>query len=377
MKKLLLLSLTLFCFMQMACSQKKENEKPIESVVYKSGTDGYQSFRIPAIIGLPNNDLIAFVEGRVAGAADFGNVDIVMRKSSDDGKTWSEIRVVVENDSLQAGNPAPVVDLTDPEFPGGRIFLFYNTGDVGEQELRKGEGHRKVWYVTSSDKGKTWSEPTDITSQVKKPDWRSYANTPGHAMQFNRGKYKGRIYVAANHSKGDPQPQYKDYQAHGYYTDDHGKTFHLSENVSFPGSNEATAAELSDGKLMLNARNQTGDPKYRIVAISNDGGAHWDTTYYDHNLPDPVCEGSILNIGWKEGEAILAFCNNDSQSGRKDLTVRISFDGGATWARKFLVDEKGRSTAYSDIVKIDKYKVGVLYERDGYSQIAIKVIKWK
>ena len=128
------------------------------------------------------------------------------------------MQIVASNDSLQAGNPAPVVDLTDSRFPQGRIFLFYNTGNGHEMELRKGKGHRDVFYKTSIDNGKTWSEPTDITLQVNriyqpqinplwnfKEDWRTYANTPGHALQFQEGKYKGRIYVAANHSSGDPK----------------------------------------------------------------------------------------------------------------------------------------------------------------------------
>lgn len=371
MKKFVLFFFAIFCFASMSIAQKKK-----ALPIFKAGQAGYKSFRIPAIISLPNKDLLAFAEGRVAGSADFGDVDIVYRRSTDNGKTWSKIHLAVENDSLQAGNPAPVVDLTDPRYPDGRIFLFYNTGNVGEQELRKGEGERRVWYVTSIDQGESWSEPVEITHQVKKPKWRTYANTPGHAMQFKWGEYKGRLYVAANHSKGDPQPAYKDYKAHGYYTDDHGKTFHISENIPFAGGNENSAAELPGNKLMLNLRNQIGNPKSRIVAISSDGGQTWDTAYYDKNLPDPVCEGAILNIGGKKHPNILAFCNNASTEGRKNLTVRISFDGGKTWPKAYLVDKKDAHTAYSDIVKLSRRKIGVLYERKGYSEIAFKVIKW-
>lgn len=173
--------------------------------------------------------------------ADFGNNDIVLKRSKDNGQTWSELQIVVDYGKLQASNSAPVVDYTDPRYPNGRIFLFYNTGDVSETALRKGKGHRQIWYVTSIDNGETWRKPINITAQVKLPDWRAYANTPGHAMQFLTGPYKSRIYIAANHSKGAPQADFTDYVAHGYYTDDHGKNFHLSENISFKGSNEATA----------------------------------------------------------------------------------------------------------------------------------------
>ncbi len=372
MKKLSLLLLAVFCLSSLT---KGQDKKAVP--VFESGHDGYKSFRIPAIIRLPNKDLLAFAEGRVNGAGDFGHVNIVMKRSTDNGESWSSLKVVARNDTLQAGNAAPVVDLTDPKYPEGRVFLFYNTGDVSEGALRQGKGHRKVWYKTSTDGGETWSQPVNITAQVKKKAWRAYANTPGHAMQFRWGKYKGRIYVAANHSKGDPQPHFKDYQAHGYYTDDHGKTFHLSENVSFLGSNENAAAELPGNGLMLNTRNQAGSPRERIISISSDGGQSWDTTYYDSQLPDPVNQGSILNIGGEKHKKYLAFCNAASPTDRVDLTLRISFDAGKTWPKSYLVDKKGESTAYSDIVKVSNHRIGVLYERKGYSQIVFKKIKWK
>lgn len=368
-KNLIVLFVLVFSFANIFAQSK---------AVFVSGTEGYKSFRIPAIIKAKNGDLLAFCEGRVNNAGDFGNIKIVLKRSNDDGKTWSALQIVASNDTLQAGSPAPVVDLTDTRFPDGRIFLFYNTGNGHEMELRKGKSHRDVFYKTSTDNGKTWSEATDITLQVNriyqpqinplwnfKEDWRTYANTPGHALQFHEGKYKGRIYVAANHSSGDPKSELKDYQAHGYYTDDHGATFHLSETVPFEGSNESTAAQLSSNFLMMNSRNQTG--KYRIVSLSKNGGETWDTTFVDHNLPDPICEGSLLNIGTKKGKAILAFCNNIDKNRRDSLSLRISFDEGRTWKKKMLIESK--NTGYSDIVKVSRKKIGVLYEAADYQKI--------
>src|SRR5690606_30811077 len=150
-----------------------------------------KSYRIPAIIGLPNGELLAFCEGRVHGAGDFGDINIVLRRSNDKGKSWSPLQTVIDEGTLQAGNPAPVVDLTDPAYPNGRIFLFYNTGNNHEGEVRKGNGLREVWYVTSINNGLTWSAPVNITRHTHRPkqpqantaynfgnDWRSYANTP-------------------------------------------------------------------------------------------------------------------------------------------------------------------------------------------------------
>lgn len=365
-----------------------------EVTVFKSGTDGYKSFRIPAIVKTPNGELLAFAEGRVNGSGDFGNIQIVSKRSTDGGKTWGALQVVASNDTLQTGNAAPVVDRTDPAYPKGRLFLFYNTGNAPENMVRKGKGLREVWYKTSTDNGLSWSAPVNITLQVHKPkqpqvnsaynfndDWRSYANTPGHAIQLAAGKYKGRIYIAANHSAGEPQKHYADGRAFGYYTDDHGKTFKLSDEVSFPGANENMAVELSGNKLMMNIRNQLGNIKQRIVAVSSNGGQTWDTTYFDAHLPDPVCQGSILNLGKSKGKAIIAVCNDADTLHRDNLTLRVSFDEGKTWKQNYVIAKspegyKGDYSAYSDLVAVDQKHIGVLYEKDDYKQIVFTRHDW-
>ncbi|MCB0645866.1 MAG: exo-alpha-sialidase [Saprospiraceae bacterium] len=361
--------------------------------VYVSGTEGHKSYRIPAIIALPGGDLLAFAEGRVNGAGDFGDVNIVLKHSTDHGKTWSQIQTIVDYDKLQAGNPAPVVDLQDPKYPKGRIFLFYNTGNNHEGEVRKGHGLREVWYKTSTDGGHMWSEAVNITSQTHRPyqpqanpayafteDWRGYANTPGHAMQFVKGKYKGRIYIAANHSQGEDKSAGRDYFAHGFFTDDHGESFGISESVDLKGGNENMAAELSGGRLMLNLRNQQGHVRARYTAVSTDGGVSWQDQKFDMNLPDPVCQGSLLTIGSKKGKNILAFCNAADTKIRNNLTLRISFDDGQSWKKNFLIYKKegsNNAAAYSDIVLLNKKTIGVLFEKDAYSEIVFTTVKWK
>jgi sialidase-1 len=388
MNKLILILLVLF-----SCRFVEAQHK--FTPVFVSGTEGYKSFRIPAIVSLPNGSLLAFCEGRVNGAGDFGDIDIVMKRSEDKGRTWSSCMVVAEYGNLQLCNPAPVVDLSDPEYPKGRIFLFYNTGNNHEAEIIKGNGIKHCMYKTSVDGGVSWSEPIDITLQVHRPskplidpmynfreDWRYYANTPGHAMQFQSGKYKGRIFVAANHSEGNPQKSADHYLAHGYFSDDHGKTFKLGNSVAFRGSNESMAVELSNSRLMMNSRNQKGDVKARIVSISSDGGATWDTTYLDRTLIDPVCQGSILNVGTKKGKEILVFCNAADTKFRNNLTLRKSYDEGATWTDSTLVyknqsdlKQKFSYAAYSDLVRLNKREVGVLFEKDNYGEIVFTRIK--
>ena len=248
-----LLILTLFiCSLQTSVARKY-------SVVFRSGTDGHDTYRIPAIIRLHDGTLLAFAEGRVKSSDDFGNIDIVLKRSKDNGQNLGAPQITVADyGNLQAGNPAPVVDLTDPDFPHGRIFLFYNTGNNHEDEVRKGNGCREVWYKTSTDGGITWTEAVNISSQVHRPyhpevnkaysfaeDWRSYANTPGHAMQFESGRLRGRIVVARKPFTGRTTKGLgRLYFSCIFSQTTHGKSFSLSQVIPVPGSNEATAAEI-------------------------------------------------------------------------------------------------------------------------------------
>jgi sialidase-1 len=366
-----------------------------ESLVFEAGKEGHAIYRIPAILSLPSGELLAIAEGRVNGSDDYGDVNLVMKRSMDNGRTWSALQTLIDYDSLQAGNPAPVVDLLDPKYPDGVIFLFYNTGNNHEYDIRMNRGVREVWMMKSYDLGKTWTESENITLQVHKPnnpafnptytnaaDWRHYANTPGHAIQFQNGPNRGRIYVAANHSVGDPQESFAEYQAHGFFTDDRGKSFGISESIQFPGSNESIAAELSNGRMIMSTRNQKGDIRQRILAFSSDGGETWDEQYFEEALPDPVCQASILDIGEQNGKTILAHSNASDPNDRNKLTIKISYDEGKTWSQVILVDstedpKKLPWTAYSDLVKIDENTVGILYERDNYRQIVFKPIRWR
>ena len=367
------------------------------SVIYTSGQEGHKTYRIPAIIKNKQGHLLAFAEGRVNGSGDFGDINIVLKISRDQGRTWSALSTLVDYQDLQAGNPTPILDTTDPRFPKGRIFLFYNTGNNHENEIREGKGLREVWYITSTDGGLTWNTPMNITSQVHRPnqpsrnsayvfkeDWRHYANGPGHGMQFNQGPHAGRILIAANHSEGPRGERGSDYRAHTFYTDDHGETFHLGASIAIPGSNESSATEISGGKLLMNIRNQRGDIRQRIIGLSQDGSATWKETYFDPQLPDPICQGSILTIAQKKGLFTLAFSNAADTKNRDNLTIRISKDDGRTWPISIPIENgaaAGESpkdfTAYSDLVSLDSKNIGIVYERKDYSQIVFKKIKWK
>ncbi len=288
-------------------------------ILFENGQEDYACYRIPAIVQLKNGKILSFVEGRVNGCDDFGDVDIVMKHSDDGGLNWSKQKILINNRSSQAGNPAPVLDYRDPLFPSGRIFLFFNTGTQSEQDVRNGNGDRGVWLITSEDFGSNWSPPKEITRQVHfnkhsprpEKDWRTHANTPGHAIQFNEGVFKGRIYVPANHSTGNPQSGFNENNAYGYFSDDHGKS--------------------------------------------------WDSIYFDPELITPVCQSSLF-LFENTAHTLLLYSGPNSTEERVRMTVKGSQNNGATWPIKKEI-YPGIS-AYSDLTQINESQIGLLFEKE-------------
>lgn len=342
--------------------------------VFTNGDNGYKCFRIPAIVATPDGTLLAFAEGRRNGCNDFGNIQIVMRISRNQGKTWGPLQVVARNGDLQAGNPVPVVDTMDKRYPKGRVLLVYNTGDASETAVREGKGTRRIWYVASTDDGATWDAPAEITSSVKLPTWRSYATGPGHGLLLRNGSHAGRIVIAANHSE-DGAHSASETMAHAFFSDNHGSTWHLGDTLAVPGSNESTAAEGDDGSVVMNSRDQSGKSRARIIAISGSGAEHWDRHFIAHDLPDPICQGSMLRYVPRKGKPALLFSNAGSTTNRVNLTISVSRDGGLTWPRHSLIH--AGPSAYSDIVLMRHGKLGILWEHGSDNGIGFTTRKIK
>ncbi|MGL4853987.1 MAG: sialidase family protein, partial [Lentisphaeria bacterium] len=189
------------------------------SRVFQSGdkeNTGYHTFRIPTIVKTKKNSLLAFAEGRVNGWGDAGNIDIVMRRSKDGGKTWEPMQVVFDDGGNTCRNPCPVIDTKT-----GRIFLITTWSNKHEGTIMDGKGRCSIYVLTSDDDGSTWSKPVEITDQVNRPDWWWYATGPASAIQIQKGKYRGRIVVAANHSIITAENK-KIHRSHTFYSDDLG-----------------------------------------------------------------------------------------------------------------------------------------------------------
>ena len=347
--------------------------------LFQSGDLGYECFRIPAIVG-SGSKLYAFAEGRKGGCGDFGDVDILLRISNDGGENWTEPKVVVDNGNLQAGNPTPVIDMLNPEYPEGRLILFYNTGTQSEWETRSGNGRRKAFYKFSSDFGMSWSEPIDISNEVHFDqysnvdfiDARTFALGPGHAIQLSLGSKKGRIYLPANHSLGEPQENFADYRSYGIYSDDFGKSWEVTQDLPTPSSNEAMAVELSENELLLLVRMQNDKDQSKMIARSFDNGSSWKEYRLVPELTSPVCQSSIIYIPESDH---LYHLGPASTEKREQLTLWRSSDRGRSWNALELI-ESGFA-AYSDIIQLSSTGLGVVFESEDYDKIVFKRIAIK
>ncbi len=339
--------------------------------------------RIPAVVRTRAGTLLAFAEGRAGGKQDHGDIDVVLRRSRDGGCTWGRLQVVARGDGNTRGNPAPVVD---PRTGNVVLVTSYHAGGVTEAGILRGEAEdgRRVFVQTSEDDGASFSAPREITSAVKKPDWRWYATGPGHAVALTRGEHAGRLVVPANHSAAPPpgspdtgqEPKY--YGAHTIYSDDGGKSWRLGfVEDSYEGvhnANESTAAQLPDGRLYFNARNQKGTSTgNRLDAYSSDGGASLDRGYAEQSsLNDmPLVEGSVLQLVGEGGE--LLFSGPSVPTDRAAMALWSSTDGGRSFAKALTLST--RKAGYSDLVQIDAGSVGILYEtgaRTAYEAIEFR-----
>jgi sialidase-1 len=159
----------------------------VQSAVFVSGTDGYHTYRIPSLIVTKKGTLLAFCEGRKKGPGDAGDIDLLLKRSFDGGKTWAKTQVVWDDGPNTCGNPCPVIDART-----GTIWLLltHNLGSDTQAMILAGKskGTRTVWLSRSDDDGATWSKPVEITRQVKKPNWTWYATGPGVGIQLKSGR---------------------------------------------------------------------------------------------------------------------------------------------------------------------------------------------
>jgi sialidase-1 len=339
--------------------------------VFKSNEGGYKCFRIPAIITTSKGTIIALAEGRWKGCSDTGDIDLLMKRSYDGGKTWTELSMVWDDADNTCGNPTIVEDKRN-----NRIIVLstWNLGKDHEKQIIEGTSidTRRIFVLTSDNEGDTWSGAREITKEVKQPNWTWYATGPCNGIQVEKGKYKGRIVIPCDHIEKDT----KKYYSHTIHSDDGGLNWSLGGSTPTDMVNECTVAEISKGKLMLNMRNYN-EIRLRRYSISSDGGITWSSLKSDQTLIEPVCQASL--ISFKNGrKRALAFSNPASTNSRTNMTVRISYNEGKTWKTSNVI-HKGPS-AYSNMVQLPNGNLACLYEagdKNPYESIVFEELNYK
>ncbi|MGW0861817.1 exo-alpha-sialidase [Streptomyces sp. NPDC002611] len=337
-----------------------------QQVLFKASQDpGYACFRIPAIVRTTSGTLLAFAEGRVLNCGDAADIDIVLKRSTDGGRTWGPLQVVTEGAGDTHGNPAPLVDRGT-----GRILLAetYNTGrtDAGNCTV---PCDRTPHLQYSDDDGRTWSAPRDLSDQILPAHWNSwYATGPVHGIQLTRGKHAGRLVFGVNTETWDGSRVTANHAAL-IVSDDGGDHWRIGATDSWPIAqdgtfrqkpSEVTLTERTDGAVLVSGREQDGtDLGHRSQTLSRDGGDSFATPFRD--LPDlytPQVQGATERLG----DRLLLSAPADPDR-RRTMMVRSSWDGGRTW------DTVDRGTVvttdwsgYSDMAAVDGTTVGLLYE---------------
>lgn len=326
-----------------------------QSELWVSGEAGYHTYRIPALAVAKSGTVLAFCEGRRDSRSDAGQIDLLLRRSDDGGRTWTEPQVVVTEEGMTSGNPCPVVD-----HDTGTICLLFckNLADGPETMIVEGKAPRTVWLTLSTDDGASWSEPEEITSSTKDSSWTWYATGPTHGIQLR----SGRLVVPCNHMVGVHFDRQKDpYHSHVIVSDDHGQTWRIGGIVD-EGTNECAVIETADESLYINCRNYRGQ-KRRASARSTDGGDSFAPRVWEDGLPEPICQGSLVSLPASDGGPSdrAVFANPAATDSRANLTLRCTSDGGRSWDTvRSLYDGP---SAYSDLAVVSDGTVLCLYER--------------
>jgi len=332
--------------------------------VFSANEGGYFAYRIPAVETTSEGILLAFAEARKYNLNDPGfgkqDIDLVLKRSSDGGRTWSELQVIEDPGELwSAANPATVVDRTT-----GRVWVFYIRcrPERNTHTARAGTDDVLVLARWSQDHGQSWSEPIDLTPVARDygdPTWRMTVPEPGRAIQTTTG----RLLVPAWKVDG--------WNNFVIFSDDHGKTWQRSSFI--PGGkegNENQLVELGDGRILMDIRQTKGSHRWR--SISSDGGQSWSEPIPGHQLTPVACAierypGEV--VGRKQD---LILWTGPKGPGRQNLTLHLSEDGGQTFSRSYIIAEG--PAAYSDLTVLPDGTLGILWERDNYRRITLTTV---
>ncbi|MBZ0256389.1 glycoside hydrolase [bacterium] len=343
------------------------------SDLFVAGEAGYEIFRIPGIIVTSKGTLLAYCEARKT-SSDWGRIDVMMRRSTDGGETWSLMKKIVEppadaqlnsvaakegmtvENNLTINNPLAIADRN------GAVHFLYCIE------------YGRCFYMRSDDDGLTFSQPVEITSTFeayrKEYDWHVLATGPNHGIQLKNGRLIVPVWLSTGEHGHRPSC------VATIYSDDHGATWKAGDIIINNGEaaknpSETLALQLADGRGMVNMRNESPQRR-RLVSISPDGATKWSAPVYDDGLFEPTCMAGLTRYSIQPGDDKnrILFVNPDNQFGdapaenpgaRQNLVVKLSGDEGKTWPVAKVLD--AGLAAYSDIVAGPDKTIYCFYER--------------
>jgi len=321
----------------------------MEQALCRKGDPGYHTYRIPALLMTTKGTILFVCEARKNSGSDHGDIDLVLRRSEDGGATWSPLRVIADNVEHTMGNPCLLVDRAS-----GTIWLPFS------------EDNKRVLLMKSSDDGRSWSQPRDITKDVLPPQWHWVVPGPGHGIQLDKGRLVVPCWagVEADVPFGATQLSYV------FFSDDAGKTWRAGAAAGVDRSDECEVVQRADGTLYMTARSRH-KKRRRAYAVSHDGGQSWLPAQYDERLPEPSCQGSILRLSTqgRDSKNRIVLAHPSDPGSRTKMTVRLSCDECQTWPVAKVVHTGG--SAYSDLARNQRGEILLAFEKDGYSQIAL------
>lgn len=379
-----------------------------KSIIWDTGEENMSGYRIPGIVVSARGTVLAFAEAR----PEFGDADpksIVLKRSEDGGKTWLGNIYIEKCDGSFWSQNRDKIDLNDVtkkkevwtniaplvDSETGRIFFFYSLseGKIGKQNLQR---YTRVFYKYSNDDGLTWSERVEITAVLNSKkdgspnkdqngNWITDVNGfpcdylgrafhmpgPGHGLQLSGGRLLFQVWnrtALGVNGKGSIPVSNRKYGICTIFSDDHGETWKYGSAFGHEGQNlnESRMVELENGDIYLNARyvNNSSDEKnnYRCTAISHDKGINWADIQIDKNFPlSNPCDAGLVRIkDTRENQNLILYSKNESNEGRKNLIVRLSYDEGKSWPVSKRIDEG--PAWYSDLAVLPDKTILLVYE---------------
>jgi len=341
--------------------------------LFQAATGGYAFYRIPGIVVTPKGSILAYCEARKSERGDWGTIDILLRRSTDQGRTWSAAQKIAEVEGPKQKNPVALAqklaDTTDVTYNNPVAIPDAKTGSV---HFVFNLEYMRAFYMRSDDDGQTWTKPLEITSAFEKfrpeYDWKVLATGPGHGIQLRNGRLIIPIWLSTGTGGHAHRPSVSSV----IYSDDHGKSWKRGA-IAVPNTpdwvfpSETAAVELPSGGVLLNVRSESKAHR-RLQVRSKDGATKWSKPEFQSQLVEPICMGSMVRAGKR-----ILFSNPDNlerregkaeegkSRDRRNVSVQISYDEGRTYSVKKVIEPEW--SGYSDLAAGADGTVYLLFER--------------